>query len=73
MIGLRLLEVHSRVSSGMKTRVPKVAVEISRGCRLTLKCSETFGRYAKSLSRFKLEEQLCFVAKINIMCMINAK
>ena len=54
-------------SNDTKTKVPILAVEITRGCRLSLKWDDTYARNVISLSKFKLEEQLCFTAKLNIM------
>ena len=54
-------------SNDTKTRVPNVAVEITRGCRLSLEWDDMYARYVISLSKFKLEEQLCFAAKLNIV------
>ena len=64
-----LFEVDSRAGSrnDTKMRVPNVAVEINRGCRLSFGWDDIYARYVISLSKFKLEEQLCFAAKLNIV------
>ena len=62
-----LLEVKGAITRVMKPRSPNVAVEITRGCQITLEWDEMFGRYVVLLSQLKLEEQLCFAAKVNIM------
>ena len=63
-----LLEVDGGAgSSSNDTRVPNVAVEITRGCRLSLEWNDMYARYVMSLSKFKMEEQLCFAAKLNIV------
>ena len=46
-------------SNDPKTRIPNVAAEITRGSRLSLEWDDMFGRYVVSLSKFRLEEQLC--------------
>ena len=61
------LEVEDASSSEMKPRAPNVAVEITRGCRLTLEQDEMFARYVISLSKVKLEKQFCFAAKENTL------
>ena len=62
-----LLELDGGAGSRNDTRtgVPNVAVEITRWCRLSLKWDDLYPRYVKSLSKFKLEEQLCFAAKLH--------
>jgi len=40
------------------TRAPDVALEIKRGCQLSLEWDEMYARYMILLSTFKLEEQL---------------
>ena len=63
-----LLKVDSGGGSDeTKTRVPNIAVKITRGYRLSFGCDEMFARYVISLSKFKLEEQFCFAVKLNIM------
>ena len=64
-----LLEVDSgSVSSNVtKTILPNVAAEIISGCRLGLEWDELYARYVISLSKLKLEDQLFFAAKLNIM------
>ena len=63
-----LLEVDSGAgSSSNDTRAPNIAVEITRGSRLCLEWDEVYARYVISLSKFKLEEQLCFAVKLNIV------
>ena len=54
-------------SSEIKPRVPNEAVGITRDSRLTLECDEMLARHAILLSKFKLEEQLCFAVQVNIM------
>ena len=54
-------------SDEVKKRAANVAVEIAPGSRLTFEWDEMFSRYVISLSRFKMDEQLCFAAKVNIM------
>jgi hypothetical protein len=67
MSGFTLLQVEGVDNNDRKTRVPNVAVEIAKDCRLTFEWDDMFGRYVISLSKFKLEEQLCFAPKVNIM------
>ena len=50
-----------------RARVPIVAVEITWSCWLTQEWEEMFAWHVISLSKFKLEEQVCFAAKVNIM------
>ena len=65
-----LLEVDSRVGSNdTNTRVPNLAVEITRRCQLSLEWDEMLGKYVISLSKFKLEEQLCIAADFKIIHM----
>ena len=59
-----LLNIESVDETG--PRVPKVAVEITRGSRLTLEWDKMYNGYVITLSKFKSEEQLCFEAKVNI-------
>jgi len=59
------LVVEGASGSEMQIRAPNVAVEIIRGYWLTLESDEIFARYAISLSKLKLEKQLCFAAKVN--------
>jgi hypothetical protein len=59
-----LLEVSS--SSSNDTRAPNIAVEITRGSRLCLEWDEVYARYVLSLSKFKIDDQLCFAAKVDI-------
>ena len=47
----------------MKTRAPSIPVEIKKDCQITFEWDEVFGGYVISLSKFKLEEQLCFPEK----------
>ena len=54
-------------SNDIKTRVPNVAVEITRGSQLSLEWDDMYARYVISLNNFKLEEQLCFAAKLDIV------
>jgi hypothetical protein len=62
-----LLEVDSGAGSrSSDTRVPNIVVKITRGSRLCLEWHEVYTRYALSLSKFKLEDQLCFAAKVDI-------
>jgi len=42
-------------------------VEIVKNCRQTFEWDEMISRYVISLSKFKLEEQLRFTAKVNTM------
>jgi hypothetical protein len=62
-----LLELDGGAGSSDDTRakVPNVVVKITRGCRLCLEWDDMYARYVISLSKFKLEEQLCFAAKLN--------
>ena len=61
-----LLEVDSGAghSNDTQTRVPNIAVEITKGGRQSLEWDEMHARYVISLSKFKLEEQLCFAVKL---------
>ena len=45
--------------------MPKVAVEVTRGCRLTIEWDEMLARYVVSFVKFKSEEQLYFGAKVD--------
>ena len=63
----RLLNIEGASSGYMKPRVPNVEVEIKRGCSITLEWNEMLGKCVISLEKFKLQEQLCFAAKVNIM------
>ena len=40
-----LLDIEGAKNSEMKPRVPNVAVEITRGCRITLEWDEKYARY----------------------------
>ena len=51
----------------MKPRVPYVALELTRDCRLVFEWDEMFTRCVISLSRFKFEKQLRFATEGNIM------
>ena len=64
-----LLEADSGAGSSndTKTRLPNVVVEITTRCRLSLAWNEKYARYAISMNKFKLEEQSCLAAKLNIM------
>ena len=62
-----LLDIGGASKGEMKSIVPNVAVEITRGFWLTAKWNEMFARYAISLSKFKSKQQLCFSAKVNII------
>ena len=64
-----LLEVDSAAghSNDTKTIVRNLAVEITKGGRQSLEWDEMHARYVISLSKVKLEEQLCFAVKLNIM------
>ena len=65
----RLLEVDRGVGSNKATAtiLPYVAVEIKRGSRLSFEWDVMYARYLISLSKFKLKEQSCFAADLNIM------
>ena len=65
MDAFTLLDIEGANNSKMKPRVPNTAVEIARGCQLTLEQpqDELFARYVVSLSKFKSY----FAAKLNIM------
>ena len=63
----RLLEPESTSDGEIKPRVPNVAVEITRGYRLTLEWDDIFTRYIISECKLKLEEQLYFAARANFM------
>jgi len=67
MVAFTLFDIEGARNAEMKPRVSNIAVEITRSCRLTLKWDEMFARYVITLSRFKLEGQLCFTAKVNII------
>jgi hypothetical protein len=54
-------------SNDTKTRVPNITVEITRGFRLSLEWDDIFARYVASLSKSKLEDQLGFAAKLDIV------
>jgi hypothetical protein len=60
-----LLEVDSGVDDN-STRAPNIAVEITKGSRLCLEWDAVYARYVISLSKFKMEDQLCFSAKVDI-------
>jgi len=51
----------------IKTRSPNVAVEIGKDFQLMFELDEMFGRYAISLRKLKLEEQLFFAVEVNIV------
>ena len=58
-----LLKVDSGAGNSIndtKARVPNLAVEITRGSLLSLECDDMYAGYVISLSKSKLEEQLCF-------------
>ena len=61
------MKIEGVSSSEMKPRVPNEAVGITRDSRLTLEWDEMLARYAILLSKFNLEEQLCFAVQVNIM------
>ena len=56
MDAFTLLDIEGTSNGEMKSRVPNGAIEITRGCRLTLEWDEMFARYVMSLSKLKLEE-----------------
>ena len=60
-----LLEVDSGVDAN-NTRAPNIAVEITKGSRFCLEWDAVYARYVISLSKFKMEDQLCFAAKVDI-------
>jgi len=61
------LELQGPSNGEMKHRIYNVVVEIKRGCRL--RKDEMPAGYVISLSKFKLEEQLFFAAKVNMIYM----
>ena len=67
MSGFTVLQLEGVDSDVVKKRAPNVPVEIGKHCRLACEWDEIFGRYVISLNKCKLEEQLCFAAKVNIM------
>ena len=62
-----LLNIEGANNGKRKPRAPNVAVEITVGCLLALEWDEMFARYLRTLSKFKLKEEVCFAAKVNIM------
>ena len=62
-----LFEVEGASSSEIKPRVPNAAEVTTWSSWLILERNRMFTRYVKSLSKFKLEKQLRFAAKVNIM------
>ena len=64
---LTLLQLEGVDSDDMNTRAHNVAIVIWKDCPLAFEWDEMFGRYVTSLIKFKLEERLCFTAKVNIM------
>ena len=67
-----VLDIEGARNGEMKPRVSNVALEITRGCRLTLEWDEMFARYVISLSTFKLEEHM-FCGKNEYNAFINIK
>ena len=67
MDAFRLLDIEGASNGKMGPIVPNVAVKITRGFRLTLEWDKMFARYTISSSKFELEEQICFAAKVNIL------
>ena len=53
MSALTLFKVEGASRSEMKPRVPKIAVDITIGCLLTVEGEKMFARYVISLSKFK--------------------
>ena len=62
-----LLDIEGSKNGEIRARVPNVAVEITRGCQLTLEWDKMFAQCVISLGKLKAEEQLCIAAKVNIM------
>ena len=58
MVAFTLLDIEGTRNGKMRTRVSNVAVEIRRGCRLTLELDTMLALYVILLSKFNLEEQL---------------
>ena len=54
------------ISNDTKTRIPNVAVEITRRFRLSLESEDMYATYLISLSKLQLEEQLWVATKLNI-------
>ena len=67
MNNFTLLDIEGTINDERKSRVRNVAVKITWVCRLALEEDEMFARYVISLNKFKLEEQLCFTTKGNVM------
>ena len=67
MDAFTLLELDGASNSEMRPRVLNFAVENTRGCCLTDEWNKMIARYATSLSRFKLEQQLSFAARVHVM------
>ena len=67
MDAFTLLGIGSAKNCERKPRVPNAAVEITRGCQLTLVLDEMFARNDISLSKFKSKKQSCFAAEVNVM------
>ena len=55
MSGFAVLHLELIECDDVKTRAPNATVEIGNDCRRIFKWDEMFGRYAISLSKFKLE------------------
>ena len=67
MDAFTLLDVEDTINGKMKRSVPNIEVKMTRGYNITLEQDEKFARYVTPLSTFELEEQLFFLAKVNIM------
>ena len=72
MSGFTLIQLKGVNSDDMKTRTPKVAVEIGNDCQLTFDWDEIFCIYIIFLSKFKWKIQLCFTTKVNLAHRLNA-
>ena len=54
-----------------RQKLPNIAVEITRGSQQSPEWDEMCARYGIPLSKFKLDQQLCFAAKLNITHIVS--
>jgi len=64
---LNIKRYEEEISDEVKIRTANLAAERAPGSRLTVEGDEMFSRGVIPLSRFKMDEQLCFAAEVNIM------
>ena len=73
MGGFTLLDIEGAINGEIKPRVPNVAVEIPRGCWLTLKRDEMFARFFESKTLFYLKLPDIITSFQNIFDFIKLK